>query len=82
MPPSQSDDCGCAARQEWLNNRVPGLGDRVKVFAEPVANAIGFQGREQSMNSKVLTYAVIFLAGAMLANKVLALPVVNKLPRL
>lgn len=61
---------------------MPGLGDRVKVFAEPVAAAFGYKGREQSVNSKVLTYAVIFLAGVMLSGKVGSLPIINKLPRL
>lgn len=29
--------CGCEGRQARLNEWRPGLGDRVKVFAEPVA---------------------------------------------
>lgn len=29
--------CGCAERQAALNGWRPGLGDRVKVVAEPVA---------------------------------------------
>lgn len=78
----EQEDCGCAARQAAMNARLPGSGDFVKIFAEPIANAIGYKGREQSMNSKVLTYAVIFLAGVMLSGKVGALPVINKLPRL
>ncbi|WP_433478144.1 hypothetical protein ACQPZP_14585 [Spirillospora sp. CA-142024] len=31
-----SDDCGCRARQEWLNGQVPGLGDAVAEVAEPI----------------------------------------------
>ena len=75
-------DCGCAARQAAMNARLPGSGDAFKVIAEPIATAFGYKGREQSMNSKVLTYAVIFLAGVMLSGKVGSLPVINKLPRL
>lgn len=29
-------DCGCAARKAWLNDHVPGLGDRVETVANPV----------------------------------------------
>ena len=75
-------DCGCEKRQQWLNDRSPGLGDKVKTVADPIANAIGYKGRNQTVNSKVLTYAVIFLAGVMLSGKVGSLPLVNKLPRL
>lgn len=32
----KTDDCGCRARQEWLNSQVPGLGDAVAVVAEPI----------------------------------------------
>lgn len=32
----KDDDCGCRARQEWLNEHVPGLGDRVATVAEPI----------------------------------------------
>ncbi len=35
-----SDDCGCAARQAWLNERVPGLGDRVATVAEPIKEGV------------------------------------------
>lgn len=42
-------DCGCKARQEWLNNHVPGLGDAIKVVADPVADAIGYNGRTKKM---------------------------------
>lgn len=77
-----SSDCGCEARQDWLNSHSPGLGDKVKVIAEPIASAIGYGGRNQSMNSKVVIYAVIFLAGVMLSGKVGSLPGVNKLPKL
>jgi hypothetical protein len=77
-----NDECGCAARQAWMNERLPGSGDFVKRFAEPIASAFGYKGREQSMNSKVITYVAIFLAGVMLSGKVGALPVINKLPRL
>lgn len=75
-------DCGCEKRQAYLNDKVPGLGDAVKVAAEPVADAIGYKGREQSMNSKVLMYAAFFLAGVMLSGKVGSFPVINKLPKL
>jgi hypothetical protein len=77
-----AEDCGCSKRKAWLNDQLPGLGDAVETVAEPVANAIGYKGREQTVNSKVLTYAVIFLAGVMLSGKVGSLPLVNKLPRL
>lgn len=43
------DDCGCAARQEWLNEQFPGLGDAVKVVADPIADAIGYKGRARTM---------------------------------
>jgi hypothetical protein len=46
---SMMDDCGCQKRQEFLNNAVPGLGDAVKVVAEPVADAIGYKGRVRKM---------------------------------
>ena len=29
--------CGCAERQAWLNDQIPGFGDRVKQLADPVA---------------------------------------------
>lgn len=38
-PPSGSDagrPCGCQQRQEALNEWIPGLGDAVKVVADPV----------------------------------------------
>jgi hypothetical protein len=35
-----------------------------------------------TMNKKYIVYAVIFLAGVVLADKVRSLPVVNKLPTL
>lgn len=44
-----SEDCGCQKRQDWLNSHVPGSGDAVKVIAEPVADMIGFKGRERKM---------------------------------
>jgi len=28
--------CGCAARQAWLNDQFPGLGDRAAVVAQPI----------------------------------------------
>jgi hypothetical protein len=28
--------CGCSARRDWLNGRLPGLGDRVARVAEPI----------------------------------------------
>jgi hypothetical protein len=43
------DDCGCSARQEWLNEQIPGLGDAVKVVADPIADAIGYKGRVRKM---------------------------------
>lgn len=46
---SGEEDCGCAERQAWLNNRVPGLGDAVKVIAEPVADMTGIYGRKRTM---------------------------------
>lgn len=49
MQPSQADDCGCAARQAALNAAVPGLGDAVKVVADPVADIIGYKGRVRKM---------------------------------
>lgn len=54
MPPSPSDDCGCAERQARLNDMVPGLGDAVKVIADPVADAIGYKGRERKMSLDLL----------------------------
>lgn len=30
--------CGCEKRQEWLNEQVPGLGDKVAIVANPVKN--------------------------------------------
>lgn len=75
-------ECGCEKRRNALNARIPGLGDAVQTIAEPIAQTIGYGGRKQTMNSKVLTYAVVFLAGVMLSGKVGALPIVNKLPRL
>lgn len=41
--------CGCRSRQSWLNRKIPGLGDAVKVVADPVADAIGYKGRERKM---------------------------------
>lgn len=83
MPLSPSnDDCGCEKRRQWLNERIPGSGDMVKRIADPIATVIGYNGRNQSMNSKVLTYGVVFLLGVMLSARVGALPLVNKLPRL
>jgi hypothetical protein len=35
-----TDDCGCKARQAWLNERVPGLGDRVADVAEPIKREV------------------------------------------
>lgn len=29
-------DCGCKARQDWLNRQRPGLGDRVKTWIDAV----------------------------------------------
>lgn len=46
---SEPEDCGCAARQEWLNNQVPGMGDKVKVIADPIADMIGYKGRTRKM---------------------------------
>lgn len=54
MQPSPSDDCGCAKRQSQLNAVVPGLGDAVKVIADPVADAIGYKGREKKMSLDLL----------------------------
>jgi hypothetical protein len=50
-PPLESggEDCGCAKRQAWLNNSVPGLGDAVKVIADPVADMAGLYGRKRKM---------------------------------
>lgn len=33
---AEKDDCGCRARKQWLNERVPGLGDQVATVAEPI----------------------------------------------
>lgn len=46
---SSSRDCGCAGRQAALNAAVPGLGDAVKVVADPVADIIGYKGRVRKM---------------------------------
>ncbi len=54
MEPIEPEDCGCAARQEWLNNHVPRLGDAVKVVADPVADMIGYKGRERKMLPEIL----------------------------
>lgn len=43
-----SEDCGCQKRQQWLNDKVPGLGDAVKVVADPVADITGYK-RERKM---------------------------------
>lgn len=43
------EDCGCAKRREWLNEQVPGSGDAVAFIAEPIADAIGYKGRERKM---------------------------------
>lgn len=43
------EDCGCAARQAALNNAIPGLGDAVKIVADPVADIIGYKGRVRQM---------------------------------
>jgi len=37
---TDDDDCGCAARQAWLNERVPGLGDQVATVAEPIKEGV------------------------------------------
>lgn len=29
-------DCGCGRRQAYLNSAIPGLGDHVKLFLQPV----------------------------------------------
>jgi len=42
-PVSFNDDCGCAKRQAALNAAIPGLGDAVKVVADPVADVIGYR---------------------------------------
>jgi hypothetical protein len=44
-----TEDCGCKKRQEYLNGKVPGLGDAVRVVAEPVADVIGYKGRVRKM---------------------------------
>lgn len=49
MADTESEDCGCEARRAWLNARVDGLGDAVKVVADPVADAVGYKGRERKM---------------------------------
>lgn len=51
---SDSSDCGCGRRQAKLNSMVPGLGDAVKVIADPVADAIGYKGREKTMSLDLL----------------------------
>jgi hypothetical protein len=68
-----TDDCGCEARQEWLNNQVPGLGDAVKKIADPVANAIGYKGRESTLSMDLLKpdmKSLVWLAiGALVVSK-------------
>lgn len=46
-----ADDCGCSKRKEWLNVHVNGLGNAVEYVAEPVANLIGYKGRDSKMGS-------------------------------
>jgi hypothetical protein len=43
--------CGCQGRQSWLNNQIPGLGDRVKRIADPVA---AYWTREEMLMPDIL----------------------------
>lgn len=37
---SLCSDCDCKSRQEWLNNRIPGLGDSVAIVFNPIQQFI------------------------------------------
>lgn len=58
-----AEECGCEARKQWLNEHVPGSGDAVAFFAEPVADVLGYK-RERKMPEilKPDTKSLVWLA--------------------
>lgn len=59
MPQLDGDDCGCKARQAWLNERVPGLGDSVALVAEPIKEGYGNMPELLRPDTKSLVWLAI-----------------------